>query len=115
MTLNADCLFCKIIEGQIPAQIIYRNDHLIAFRDITPQAPTHLLLVPTIHVENAAQLAGESTEITSALFIAAAEIASTEGLDGYRMVLNTGASVGQSVFHAHLHLLGGRAFAWPPG
>ena len=115
MTLKADCLFCKIIEGEIPAQIIYRNDHLIAFRDITPQAPTHLLLVPTIHVENAAQLASVSTEITAALFTAATEIASTEGLDGYRMVFNTGASAGQSVFHAHMHLLGGRAFAWPPG
>lgn len=115
MTLNPECLFCKIIDGQIPAQIIFRNEDVMAFRDITPQAPSHILIVPTFHIENAAELAIASPEKTAALFIAAAEIAATEGLDGYRVVFNTGASVGQSVFHAHLHLLGGRAFAWPPG
>lgn len=115
MALDANCLFCKIIEGDIPADIIYRNENVVAFRDISPQAPTHVLLVPTIHIENAAALAKVSSVVTAALFTAANEIADTEGLDGYRIVFNTGASVGQSVFHAHLHLLGGRFFAWPPG
>ena len=115
MALDANCLFCKIIEGDIPADIVYRNENVVAFRDILPQAPTHVLLVPTIHTPNAAVLAQLSSVVTAALFTAANEIAKSEGLDGYRIVFNTGASVGQSVFHAHLHLLGGRVFAWPPG
>ncbi len=115
MSLDANCLFCKIIEGDIPADIVYRNDNVVAFRDINPQAPTHVVIVPTVHVENAAGLAKMSSVITAALMLAADEIAKAEGLDGYRTVFNTGASVGQSVFHAHLHLLGGRFFAWPPG
>lgn len=115
MTLDANCLFCKIIEGDIPADIVYRDENVVAFRDITPQAPTHVLLVPTVHVENAAALAQISSVITAALFTAANEIAASEGLDGYRIVFNTGSSAGQSVFHAHLHLLGGRSFTWPPG
>ena len=115
MSLDANCLFCRIIEGDIPADIVYRNDNVVAFRDINPQAPTHVVIVPTVHVENAAGLAKMSSVITAALMLAADEIAKTEGLDGYRTVFNTGASVGQSVFHAHLHLLGGRFFAWPPG
>ena len=115
MPLDASCLFCKIIEGHIPADIIYRNENVVGFRDILPQAPTHVLLVPTIHVENAAVLSKISPVVTAALFTAADEIADSEGLDGYRVVFNIGASVGQSVFHAHLHLLGGRFFTWPPG
>lgn len=115
MALDPNCLFCKIIEGDIPADIVFRNDNVVAFRDINPQAPTHVVIVPTIHVENAAGLAKMSSVITAALMLAADEIAKSEGLDGYRTVFNTGASVGQSVFHAHLHLLGGRHFAWPPG
>lgn len=115
MALDPDCLFCKIIDGEIAATIIYRNVNVVGFRDILPQAPTHVIIVPTVHVENAAALARMSSVITAALFVAADEIAKTEGLDGYRMVFNTGATVGQSVFHAHLHLLGGRTFSWPPG
>ena len=115
MSLDPNCLFCKIIKGEIPAEFVYRNDNVVAFRDIMPQAPTHIVIVPTVHVENAAGLAKMSSVIAAALLLAADEIAKTEGLDGYRTVFNTGASVGQSVFHAHLHLLGGRMFAWPPG
>ena len=115
MALDPDCLFCKIIEGEIPATIVYRNVNVVAFNDIMPQAPTHVVIVPTIHVENAAALARISSVITAALFVAADEIATEQGLDGYRIVFNTGSSVGQSVFHAHLHLLGGRSFGWPPG
>lgn len=115
MDLDPDCLFCKIIEGVIPAEIILRNENVLAFRDITPQAPTHVLLVPTLHLSNAGELAKLSPTVLGALFTAASEIAVSEGLDGYRTVFNTGASVGQSVFHVHLHLLGGRSFSWPPG
>lgn len=115
MALDPICLFCKIIDGQIPADIIFRSENVVAFRDIAPQAPTHVLLVPTIHVENATALAQISPVIIAALCASAGEIALAEGLDGYRTVFNTGASAGQSVFHAHLHLLGGRSFTWPPG
>ena len=115
MALDSDCLFCKIIEGDIPADIVFRNDNVVAFNDINPQAPTHVLIIPTVHTENAAGLAKISGTITAALFTAAAEIAEDRGLSGYRTVFNTGIDAGQSVFHAHMHLLGGRGLAWPPG
>lgn len=110
-----NCLFCKIIAGEIPAQPKFQDDQIIAFSDINPQAPVHLLIVPKIHVENVAELAAESPIALSAVFAAADQLAKSEGLTGYRTVFNTGADAGQSVFHAHLHLLGGRALAWPPG
>ncbi|MEY3635765.1 MAG: hypothetical protein RL147_194 [Actinomycetota bacterium] len=115
MALVSDCIFCKIIAGEIPAEIVYRNENVVAFNDLNPQAPTHVLLVPTLHTENAAGVAKNSATIIAALFLAADEIASQRGLEGYRTVFNTGEAAGQSVFHAHLHLLGGRAMAWPPG
>lgn len=115
MALDPDCIFCKIIAGEIPAEIIYRNENVVAFNDLNPQAPTHVLLIPTIHTTNAAELAKLSATITAAIFSAADEIASQRALTGYRTVFNTGADAGQSVFHAHLHLLGGRGLAWPPG
>jgi histidine triad (HIT) family protein len=115
MALDPQCLFCKIIEGEIPADIVFRNENVVAFNDINPQAPTHVLVIPTLHTENAAGLAKNSGTITAALFTAAAEIAEQRGLGGYRTVFNTGAEAGQSVFHAHMHLLGGRELAWPPG
>lgn len=110
-----DCLFCRIISGEIPADIVFRNESVVAFNDIDPQAPTHVLIVPTVHVETAGDLARMSPTITAAMFTAAVEIASERGITGYRTVFNTGVEAGQSVFHAHLHLLGGRALAWPPG
>jgi len=115
MTLDPECIFCKIIEGQIPAEIIYRNDNVLAFNDLNPQAPTHVLIIPTLHAENAAAVAAISPTIIAAMHRAADEIAAEKGLTGYRTVFNTGADAGQSVFHAHLHLLGGRVLAWPPG
>ena len=115
MALDPQCLFCKIIEGEIPADIVFRNENVVAFNDINPQATTHVLLIPTVHTENAAGLAKISGTITAALFTAAAEIAEQHRLKGYRTVFNTGAEAGQSVFHAHMHLLGGRGLAWPPG
>jgi histidine triad (HIT) family protein len=115
MALVPDCIFCKIIIGEIPADVVFRNENVVAFNDLNPQAPTHVLLLPTLHTENAAGVAKNSATITAALFLAADEIASQRGLSGYRTVFNTGEEAGQSVFHAHLHLLGGRAMAWPPG
>jgi len=115
VVLDSNCIFCKIIEGQIPAEIVMRNENVVAFNDLNPQAPTHVLLIPTIHVENAAGLAAVSSTMTAELFLAAGQIAKKRGLNGYRTIFNTGVEAGQSVFHAHLHLLGGRPMAWPPG
>jgi len=115
MALDPDCIFCKIIDGAIPAEIVFRTENVVAFNDLNPQAPTHVLLIPTVHTENVASLANMSATITAALFTAADEIATLRELTGYRTVFNTGADAGQSVFHAHLHLLGGRGLAWPPG
>jgi histidine triad (HIT) family protein len=115
MTLDPECIFCKIIEGQIPAEIIYRNENVVAFNDLNPQAPTHVLIIPTLHAENAAAVSAISPTIIAAMHRAADTIAAERGLTGYRSVFNTGADAGQSVFHAHLHLIGGRGLAWPPG
>lgn len=115
VTQNSTCLFCKIVNGDIPADIVVRNDNVVAFNDINPQAPTHVLIVPTFHCDNAAELASISPAVLSELFSVASEIATSRGLTGYRTIFNTGAEAGQSVFHAHLHLIGGRALAWPPG
>ncbi|MGH8893582.1 MAG: histidine triad nucleotide-binding protein [Actinomycetes bacterium] len=112
-----DCLFCKIVAGDIPADIVHEGERVLAFRDINPQAPTHLLLVPREHHENAAVLAAADEAALAELFRVAGDVAAGEGLTdgGYRMVFNTGRGAGQVVFHAHLHLLGGRGFGWPPG
>ena len=115
VSLDPTCLFCKIIEGDIPADIVFRNETVVAFNDIAPQAPTHVLIIPTLHVENGGELAKSSPTITAELFKVAEQISNERGLSGYRTVFNTGADAGQSVFHAHMHLLGGRALAWPPG
>jgi histidine triad (HIT) family protein len=115
VALDPNCIFCKIIEGEIPADIVFRNENVVAFNDLNPVAPTHVLLIPTLHTENAVGVARNSATITADLFLAADQIATDRGLNGYRTVFNTGADAGQSVFHAHLHLLGGRPMAWPPG
>jgi histidine triad (HIT) family protein len=115
VALDLNCIFCKIIEGEIPADIVLRNENVVAFNDLIPQAPTHVLLIPTLHTENAVGIARNSATMTADLFLAADQIAKERGLEGYRTVFNTGEAAGQSVFHAHLHLLGGRAMAWPPG
>ena len=115
MALDPNCIFCKIIEGEIPADIVFRNENVVAFNDLNPVAPTHVLLIPTLHTESAVGVARNSATITADLFLAADQIATERGLNGYRTVFNTGADAGQSVFHAHLHLLGGRPMAWPPG
>jgi len=110
-----DCLFCKIVAGEIPGDVVLTTDHVVAFRDVNPVAPTHVLVVPRDHRPNAAATAAADPAAAGRLVAAAAEVAEQEGLADYRMVLNTGAGAGQSVFHTHLHVLGGRELGWPPG
>jgi histidine triad (HIT) family protein len=111
------CLFCKIAAGEIPAKVVCETDEVVAFRDINPQAPSHVLIVPRRHVPSVNALAPEDAELVGKLFLAAREIARQEGVaeGGYRLVMNTGPDAGQSVDHIHLHLLGGRGLGWPPG
>ncbi len=111
----ADCLFCRIVAGEIPAEIVHTTERTVAFRDINAAAPTHVLVVPRDHYANAAELAAGDPVALAELVSAAAAVASAEGHDDYRLVLNTGAGVGQSVFHTHLHVLAGRPMGWPPG
>jgi len=112
-----DCLFCKIIAAEIPADIVCESSDVIAFRDINPQAPTHVVIVPRRHIATINDLENSDAEIVGQLFLAARDIARQEGLaeDGYRVAMNCNAAAGQTVFHIHLHLLGGRKFSWPPG
>lgn len=112
-----DCLFCKIAAGEIEADVVAEGDGWLAFRDIRPQAPTHVLVIPTEHVAGASDLDPEHDALVGRMVRAAASIAADEGIsdEGYRLVANTGAGAGQSVFHIHLHLLGGRPMRWPPG
>jgi len=114
----ADCLFCQIASGAIPADIVHQDDDLVAFRDIDPQAPHHLLVIPRRHVAAVRDATGpEGEQLVGRLMAAAAGIATDLGLDerGYRLVSNTGVDGGQSVFHLHVHILGGRPMKWPPG
>jgi histidine triad (HIT) family protein len=101
--------------GEIPVDYVFETPNLFAINDIAPQAPTHILIIPKAHHESAAELSVNAPEVLAEMHGAAAKIASDLKLDGYRSVFNTGASAGQSVFHAHLHILAGRPFAWPPG
>jgi histidine triad (HIT) family protein len=113
----ADCLFCRIAGGEIPADVIRSDPEMVAFRDIHPQAPTHVLVIPRKHIPSVNDLGSDDAELMGRLILMARELAREEGIadDGYRMVLNAGPDAGQSVFHVHLHLLGGRVFGWPPG
>ena len=113
----ADCLFCRIITGTIPANIVHQDEHLVAFKDINPQAPLHVLIIPRRHVATLNDLAGTDDQLVGEMVRRAAAIAREHGYadGGYRTVFNCNADAGQSVFHIHLHVLGGRAFAWPPG
>ncbi|MCK4518896.1 MAG: histidine triad nucleotide-binding protein [Candidatus Omnitrophica bacterium] len=115
--MNNHCLFCKIIRKEIPADIVYEDDDVLAFLDIKAQAPVHILLVPKVHIEKVSDLNENVGYIVSKLVLAANKIARDKGLDedGYRLVFNCGENAGQEVFHLHLHLLGGRKFTWPPG
>ena len=111
-----DCLFCRMASGAIPVDKVHEDDLVFAIRDINPQAPTHVLVIPVEHVASAADVGDDDAPLLARLFAVAAEIAKRDGLDnGWRLVTNVGADGGQSVSHLHLHLLGGRRMSWPPG
>lgn len=114
---QTDCLFCKIVTGDIPATIVRESETTVAFRDINPQAPTHVLVIPKAHYPDAASLAAGDPQAAADVLREAGLVAADEKIteSGYRIVLNTGAGVGQTVFHAHAHVLGGRGMQWPPG
>jgi len=109
------CLFCGIVAGDVEADVVHVTERTVAFRDVNPQAPTHVLVVPRDHHANAAGLAAGDPEASAELVTTAAAVAAAEGHEDYRLVFNTGAGAGQSVFHTHLHLLAGRPMTWPPG
>jgi len=110
-----DCLFCGIVAGEIPADVVAETDVAVAFRDVNPQAPLHVLVVPRTHVADAAALAAADPAAAAALVVLGGRIATDAGHESYRLVFNTGADAGQTVCHAHLHVLAGRSLAWPPG
>jgi histidine triad (HIT) family protein len=111
------CLFCRIGRGEIPADLVHEDDLIVAFRDINPKAPTHILLIPREHMDSAANLAETDSEMLGRLFSVAAQLARDAGIAdrGFRLVTNSGPAAGQSVDHLHFHLLGGRSMGWPPG
>lgn len=111
------CIFCRIVERSLPAKIVYEDDEIVAFEDTHPQAPIHTLIVPRKHLKSLNDAAANDAPLLGRLFVVAAQLARERGLEtrGYRAVINTGSRAGQSVFHLHLHLLGGRVFRWPPG
>ncbi|MEQ8407268.1 MAG: histidine triad nucleotide-binding protein [Gammaproteobacteria bacterium] len=115
--MSEDCLFCKIISGDIPSNKVYSDEHVYAFHDINPAAPTHILVIPRKHLHNVAASEGEDEALLGKLLLAANKIATQEGLeeDGFRYVINTNDNGGQTVYHLHLHILGGRQMTWPPG
>jgi len=111
-----ECLFCKIVAGEIPSDQVHADDEVIAFRDIAPRAPTHVLVIPRRHISDAHALTDADGDLLAKLFGVVRSVADQAGLEkGYRVVTNVGPDSGQTVFHLHLHLLGGRAMAWPPG
>jgi len=111
------CIFCKIVQKQIPAKIVYEDEKVLAFEDATPQAPVHILIIPKEHIPTVNDINEGHKEILSALFAVAKKIAEEKNIaqKGYRLVMNTNAEAGQSVFHIHMHILGGRHLTWPPG
>ncbi len=117
MSRDPNCLFCKIVDRKMPAKLVHNDEMAVAFADINPQAPTHILIVPNKHISDIQSMGEEDRNIIGHLFFVAKNLAKKRGLDkgGYRLVINNGRDAGQAVFHVHLHLLSGRAFAWPPG
>jgi histidine triad (HIT) family protein len=113
----SDCIFCRIASGEIESEVVYQDDEVVGFRDLNPQAPTHVLIVPRRHIATTNDLTPEDAALVGRLILAAKRIAEQDGIArrGYRTVLNCNAEAGQSVFHLHLHLLGGRPMGWPPG
>ncbi|RWX51247.1 histidine triad (HIT) family protein [Candidatus Electrothrix marina] len=110
-----DCLFCKIIQGDIPSDKLYEDDEVLAFRDIAPAAPVHFLVIPKKHISGPSAVAEEDEQLMGKLIRIGNQIAEKEGIEQYRLVFNNGAEAGQTVFHIHMHVLGGRSLNWPPG
>ncbi|MCW8944217.1 MAG: histidine triad nucleotide-binding protein [Sedimenticola sp.] len=112
-----ECLFCKMVAGDIPADVVYQDDDVLAFRDINPQAPVHILIIPKHHISTLNDLTPDDAALIGKLSLAAAKIAKQEGIAeaGYRTLINTNREGGQVVFHIHMHLMGGRRMLWPPG
>ncbi len=112
-----DCIFCRIAEGAIPATIVYSDTEIVAFRDVDPKAPTHVLVIPRRHIDSVNELDPDDAALVGRLVLAGKAVAAADGIaePGYRLVLNTGPDGGQSVAHLHLHVLGGRGMGWPPG
>jgi histidine triad (HIT) family protein len=114
--MDDNCIFCKIADGRIPSTIVYQDKDVVAFQDSNPQAPVHLLFIPRRHIASMAELTPEDSPLLAAIFTTAGSVARDQGLEqGYRFVTNVGPDAGQSVFHLHFHLLGGRVMNWPPG
>ena len=115
--MSSDCLFCNILAGDIPAELVYESENAVAFRDINPMAPTHVLVIPRKHITTINDIEADDEALVGSLYTAAREIAAAEGIaeSGYRAVMNCNEGAGQSVFHIHLHVLGGRPMDWPPG
>lgn len=113
----SDCIFCKIAAGELSSDIVYENEQVVVFRDLNPQAPTHVLAIPRRHIASINDLTPDDASLVGELYLAAKTVAKQEGIheSGYRTVMNCGEGAGQSVFHIHLHVLGGRALTWPPG
>jgi len=114
---DTDCLFCRVASGEIPATLVHEDEDLIAFRDISPQAPVHILVIPREHVSSLDAARDDHADLMGRILLVARDLARSEGIaeDGYRTVLNVGADGGQTVHHFHMHMLGGRALGWPPG
>jgi histidine triad (HIT) family protein len=115
--MSSDCLFCRIVAGELPSTVVVDNDDVYAFRDLNPVAPTHVLVIPKRHIVGADEIGPADGDVLAAMFVAAKQVADIDGIveSGYRTVFNVGAATGQSVLHLHLHVLGGRNLSWPPG
>ena len=113
----SDCLFCKMVSGEIQPDVVFEDDEVLAFRDVHPQAPMHVLVIPKVHIPTVNDLTSEHAGLVGKMYLAAQQIAAGEGVaePGYRMVMNCNPEAGQSVYHIHLHVLGGRPMSWPPG
>lgn len=117
MAGRSDCIFCRIADGDIPATVVRQDEHTVAFRDLDPKAPLHVLVIPRKHIASINDIADADAAVMGALLIAARDVAASEGIaeSGYRLVVNTGAAANQTVHHVHLHVMGGRDMRWPPG
>ena len=113
--MSANCLFCKIIQGEIPSDKLFEDDEVVAFRDIAPEAPVHFLVIPKKHISGPSAVTADDEQLIGRLMRVGDEVARQEGIEEYRLVFNNGAKAGQTVFHIHMHVLGGRGLTWPPG